>query len=304
MILRPLLIPGRVALPEVTATELDQLVSQIGEEILARLGRLPAASPSGGGCSTCAGLCVQTCEESARRVIAAGAERVSAAQGITAVSREIAGLIDHTLLKPEATRDDILRLCREARQWGFASVCVNPCWVSLAVGELAGSQVKVCSVAGFPLGATTTACKVAEAAGALRAGAREIDMVINIGALRSCDYDAVRVDIAEVVRVCREAGALLKAIIETAVLDDAQKAKACTLAKAAGADFVKTSTGFGPGGATARDVALMRQVVGPGMGVKAAGGIRTYEELKQMTEAGATRIGASASVKIVQSAGA
>lgn len=286
-----------------TATELDQLVSQIGEEILARLGRLPAPSTPAGGCS-CAHLCVEKCEESTRRVLSAGAERVSAGQGVNAVSREIARLIDHTLLKPEATRDDIVRLCREARHWGFATVCVNPCWVSLAVAELAGSPVKVASVAGFPLGAATTAAKVAEAAGALRAGAREIDMVINIGALRSCDDDAVRVDIAEVARVCHEAGALLKAIIETALLDDAQKAKACILAKAAGADFVKTSTGFGPGGATARDVALMRQVVGPAMGVKAAGGIRTYEELKQMTAAGATRIGASASVRIVQSAGA
>jgi deoxyribose-phosphate aldolase len=248
--------------------------------------------------------CAQTCAQNTRRIIAAGADRISSSERLTSVEPEIAKLIDHTILKPDATRDDVVRVCREAKQYGFASVCVNPYWVPVASAELAGSAVKVCTVVGFPLGATSTASKVAEAADAVRAGAQEIDMVINIGALRSCDNETVKADIQEVTRVCHQAGAIVKVIIEAALLNDTEKAVACTLAKAAGADFVKTSTGFGPGGATARDVALMRQVVGPGMGVKAAGGIRTYEDLKAMTEAGATRIGASASVKIVQSAGA
>jgi deoxyribose-phosphate aldolase len=297
----------------VTTTELDRLVAQIGEEILARLGprnaAAPARAPEGlnlpdAACPGCLQRCPQTCAGNTKRIVAAGADRVSASERLTRVDPEIARLIDHTLLKPEAARDDIVRLCREARQFGFATVCVNPYWVALAAAELSGSPVGVCTVTGFPLGATSTASKVAETAEALRAGAREIDMVINIGALRSGDRDTVKTDIREVSKVCREAGASLKVIIEAALLDDAQKAVACALAREAGADFVKTSTGFGPGGATARDVALMRQVVGPSMGIKAAGGIRTYEDLKRMTEAGATRIGASASVKIVQSAGA
>lgn len=296
-----------------TTAELDRLVAQIGEEILARLGRpdggAPAAPPEGlnlpeAACPGCVQRCPQTCAGNTRRIVAAGADRISASERLTRVDPEIAGLIDHTLLKPEATRQDIVRLCREAREHGFATVCVNPFWVALAASELTGSTVKVCTVAGFPLGATSTAVKVAEAVEAIRAGAREIDMVINVGALRSCDYDTVKVDIAQVAKVCREANVALKVIIEAALLDDAQKAVACKVAKEAGAAFVKTSTGFGPGGATAHDVALMRQVVGSDMGVKAAGGIRTYEDLKKMTEAGATRIGASASVKIVQSAGA
>lgn len=214
---------------------------------------------------------------------------------------EIARLIDHTLLRPEGTRDDIRRLCDEARQYNFAAVCVNPCWVPLAVSALAGSNVKVCSVAGFPLGATTTEARIAEAAGALRAGAQEIDMVMNVGALRSGDQDMVKRDIQAVVQECHRAGAIVKVILETALLDDEQKRAACALAKMAGADFVKTSTGFGPSGATAHDVALMRRAVGPEMGVKAAGGIRTLEDLRAMVAAGANRIGASASVSIVQS---
>ncbi len=214
---------------------------------------------------------------------------------------EIAALIDHTILKPEAARDDIVRLCAEARQYGFASVCLNPYWAPLAAAELAGSPVKVCAVAGFPLGATSTAAKAAETAEAVRAGAREIDMVINVGALRSGECDAVRADIHQVVRASHAGGAIVKVIIEAALLTDEQKVAACLLAKEAGADFVKTSTGFGPGGATAQDVALMRRTVGPVMGVKAAGGIRTLEDLESMVAAGATRIGASAGVKIVES---
>ena len=218
-------------------------------------------------------------------------------------SGPIASLIDHTLLRPEATRADIVKLCGEARQYGFATVCINPYWVPLAASELAGSAVKVCTVAGFPLGATSTEAKVAEAAAALRAGACEIDMVINVGALRSGDCDTVKLDIQAVARVCHDAGALVKVILETALLNDAQKNTACGLAQAAGADFVKTSTGFGPAGATVQDVVLMRHAVGPRMGVKAAGGIRTLDDFRAMVAAGANRVGASASVKIVEAAG-
>ena len=217
--------------------------------------------------------------------------------------KAIAALIDHTMLRPEATRADIVKLCREARRYGFATVCINPYWVPLAAGELAGTAVKVCTVAGFPLGATSTEAKVAEAGAALRAGAREIDMVMNIGALRSGDLDAVKLDIQAVARVCHDAGAIVKVILETALLDDEQKIAACGLAQAAGADFVKTSTGFGPAGATAKDVALMRRVAGARMGVKAAGGVRSLEDFRAMVAAGANRIGASSSVKIVEAAG-
>jgi deoxyribose-phosphate aldolase len=213
---------------------------------------------------------------------------------------DVARLIDHTLLKPEATREQIVKLCGEARRYGFASVCVNPYWVPLCAAELAGSPVKVCTVVGFPLGATSTAAKVAETEEAVRAGAREIDMVINVGALRSGDEAAVGADIRAVVEAAHGGGATVKTILETALLDDAQKTVACRLARDAGADYVKTSTGFGPGGATVHDVALMRRTVGPEMGVKAAGGIRTLEDLRAMVAAGATRIGASAGVQIIE----
>src|SRR5579872_521790 len=212
----------------------------------------------------------------------------------------IARMIDHTLLRPEATAADIRKLCAEARQWGFAAACVNPYWVPLVAVELNGSPVKVCTVIGFPLGATTTDSKLAEAVEALRAGAQELDMVINIGALRGGDRDAVLRDIQRMVQASHFAGAIVKVILETALLDDAQKTTASEIAKAAGADFVKTSTGFGPGGATAHDVALMRRAVGPKMGVKASGGIRTLDDVKKMIAAGATRIGASAGVKIME----
>ena len=215
---------------------------------------------------------------------------------------DIAKIIDHTLLKPEATRDQIVQLCREAREYGFAAVCVNPCYVKLAAELLRGSSVKVCSVVGFPLGATLPEVKAYEARRAIEEGAAEIDMVINIGALKSGDLELVKRDIASVVDVCHAKGALCKVIIEAALLTDEEKVLACQLAKAAGADYVKTSTGFGPGGATVHDVALMRRTVGLEMGVKAAGGIRSYEAARAMVEAGATRIGASAGVKIVREA--
>jgi deoxyribose-phosphate aldolase len=213
---------------------------------------------------------------------------------------EVARLIDHTLLKPEATRQNIEVLCREAVDFKFANVCINPAWITLAVRLLSGSGVGVCTVVGFPLGATTADVKAYETRGAIARGAHEIDMVINIGALRSGDRDGVLRDIEGVMAACREGSAVSKVIIEAALLTDDEKAAACTVAKAAGADFVKTSTGFGPGGATAADVRLMRSVVGPALGIKAAGGIRDLAAVKAMIAAGATRIGTSAGVKIVR----
>jgi deoxyribose-phosphate aldolase len=210
-----------------------------------------------------------------------------------------AGLIDHTLLKPTATATQIRQLCAEARQHGFAAVCVNPVWVALCAAELAGSHVAVCTVVGFPLGADLPEVKAFEAERCIALGATEIDMVLNIGALKAQDYGAVRDDIAAVVRPAHAAGAIVKVIIETAYLTDEEKVAACVLAQDAAADFVKTSTGFGPAGATAADVALMRRTVGPAMGVKAAGGIRTAADFRAMVAAGANRIGASAGVQIV-----
>ncbi len=213
---------------------------------------------------------------------------------------ELARYIDHTLLKPDATEEQIRKLCREAIEHHFASVCVNPSYVALAARELEGTDIDVTSVVGFPLGATLTAVKEFETGAVIRDGAREIDMVINVGALKSGQDDLVREDIARVVGVAHGAGALVKVIIEAALLTDDEKVRACLLAKDAGADYVKTSTGFGPGGATIEDVRLMRETVGPGMGVKAAGGIRSAEKALAMIEAGATRIGASSGVKIVE----
>jgi len=295
----------------VNTAELDRLVAQIGEEILARVGPLSAAPKKGEGlnlpdqvCPGCVQRCAQTCARNTKEIIAAGASRVSASEKLTRIDPAIAALIDHTILKPEATRNDVVKVCREARQYNFASVCVNPYWVPLVKNELAGSPVRVCTVIGFPLGATSTESKAAETAFAVRDGAQEIDMVINVGALRSGDTDAVRRDIAAVVEVAHRAGAIVKVILETALLDDTQKTVGSQLAKAAGAEFVKTSTGFSSAGATAHDIALMRAAVGPTMGVKASGGIRTLQDLQTMTAAGATRIGASASVKIVEATAA
>jgi deoxyribose-phosphate aldolase len=287
---------------------LEQLVAQIGEEILARTSQLRSSTAEGLNipeliCPGCVQRCPQTCASKTKEIIAAGADRVSASDRLTRIDSSIAALIDHTLLKPDARREDIVKLCREARKYSFASVCVNPCWVPLASVELKGSTVKVCTVVGFPLGANTTEVKVAETEAAIRVGAQEIDMVINVGALKSGNLDAVKLDIQAVVAASHPAGAIVKVILETALLDDNEKAIACTLAKLAGADFVKTSTGFAASGADARDVALMRTVVGDGMGVKASGGIRTLEDLRRMAAAGASRIGASASVKIIEATG-
>jgi deoxyribose-phosphate aldolase len=217
-------------------------------------------------------------------------------------AEQLARYIDHTLLKPEASRDQILKLCREAVEHHFASVCVNPCWVRLCAEALRGSEVKVCTVIGFPLGATLSTVKAFEAEECIRQGAGEVDMVINIGALKSGDRQYVEDDIRAVVERAHALGALVKVIIETVLLTQEEKVLACRLSQAAGADFVKTSTGFAGGGATVEDVALMRQVVGDAMGVKAAGGIRTYADALRMIQAGANRLGTSAGVQIIQGA--
>lgn len=265
------------------------------------------SSPSCCADGTCSdGLCVIHNSEGVRNIVQNGAARITAGMGIEAaggVEKDLARLIDHTLLKPEATKAEIEQLCAEAKKYSFASVCVNPSYVSLCAAQLRDSSVKVCTVIGFPLGATTTATKIFEAEQALRDGAKELDMVINIGMLKSGEYDYVENDIFAVVTTARRYGALTKVILETALLTDDEKVKACLLAKRAGADFVKTSTGFSKSGATVGDIALMRKVVGSAMGVKASGGVRTREEALAMVASGADRIGASASVKIVSGNG-
>jgi deoxyribose-phosphate aldolase len=277
-----------------TRDELQHLIDVIVSELSAVTARSQARCE-------CHSVIDDCCPDRLRGVIDAGATRVGVhAKG--GAPSGVASMIDHTLLKPDATRQNIAELCREAAQFRFATVCVNPTWVALSSRLLAGSGVGVCSVVGFPLGATTSDVKGYEAQRAIFDGAREIDMVINVGALKSGELRLVERDIEAVTAPCRECGALSKVIIETALLSDDEKVTACTLAKAAGADYVKTSTGFGPGGATAADVALMRRVVGAEMGVKAAGGVRDLEGLKAMVAAGATRVGASAGVKIVQQA--
>jgi len=290
---------------QLDAATVERLVEQITKEVLILLrdeAERDRAAGDGDTCVDCIGQCVFQCQDKVREVVAAGASRLTSTLGNTDVSPDVAKLIDHTLLKPDATQDQIAQLCYEARKFGFAAVCVNPTNVKLCSQLLQGSPVHVCAVVGFPLGATPPEVKAFEAQQAVENGASEIDMVLNIGALKSKDYTLVERDIGTVARTCHAGGAILKVIIEAALLTDEEKVIACQLAKAAGADYVKTSTGFGPGGATAHDVALMRRAVGPEIGVKAAGGIRTYEDAQAMVAAGATRIGASAGVKIVQQA--
>ena len=237
--------------------------------------------------------------EKVRSVIANGADRVAFHGEPEDVPLDMAQYIDHTLLKPDATAEEIDKLCAEAVEYGFASVCINPTWVKRAANNLRGTPVPVCTVIGFPLGATTPEIKAMEARKALRDGAKEVDMVINIGALKSGDNDLVYNDIAKVVDAAHEGGAICKVILETALLTDEEKVIASALSKRGKADFVKTSTGFGPGGATVYDVALMRETVGPDMGVKASGGVRTADDAEDLIAAGATRIGASAGIEIV-----
>jgi deoxyribose-phosphate aldolase len=243
------------------------------------------------------GMCIVQNRSSVDAILDAGAQRIGAHKGILSPNQQIAGMIDHTLLKPEATADEVRELCTEAREHIFASVCVNPSYVELAARLLAGSPVKVCTVIGFPLGSTTTGTKAFETREAIMKGADEIDMVINVGALKAGNYKLVEDDIRTVKAACGDK--ILKVILETSLLTDEEKVKACTLCKTAGADYVKTATGFGPGGATVGDIKLMRSTVGPYMGVKASGGVRDFETAEAMVNAGATRIGASASVKIV-----
>jgi len=244
------------------------------------------------------GMCATLAPQKVNMVVGAGAERISGAPGVTSINKELAAMIDHTLLKQDATQDDVIKLCKEARECIFASVCINPGFVKLSSECLKGSPVKVCTVIGFPLGATTSVTKAIETRDAIANGADEIDMVINVGALKAGNYDLVLQDIEAVVQAA--SGKIVKVIIEAALLTDEEKVMACKLSQQAGADFVKTSTGFGPGGATAHDVELMRKTVGKYMGVKASGGIRDFETAQKMIMAGATRIGASASVAIVK----
>ena len=276
--------------------DLQRLIEIVTEEVIASQGGRPAPAQC-----ACHAVLFDCCPDRLRGVLDAGATRLGLhAEG--GAPGGVAGMIDHTLLKPDAGKADIERLCREAMEFHFATVCINPTWVATAARLLRGSGVGVCSVVGFPLGATTADVKHYETRRAIFDGATEIDMVINVGALKSSDLRTVECDISSVVDPCRESGVASKVIIEAALLTDEEKVTACTLAKAAGADFVKTSTGFGPGGATAADVALMRRVVGSDMGIKAAGGVRDLEGLKAMVAAGATRVGASAGVRIVQEA--
>ena len=274
--------------PEVIDELVEEVLGRLRPELLLGLGQ------------SCRTVSVEKRSDRVRYIVECGAQRVGLSVGGPRVQSDLARYLDHTLLRPNATEEEIRKLCEEGLEYQFASVCVNPCWVPLASRLLENSTVKVCTVAGFPLGANRTDVKEYEARRSVFDGATEIDMVINVGALKSNNDPAVHDDIGAVVRACHENGAHCKVIIETAFLTEDEKVKACTLAREAGADFVKTSTGFGPAGATAADVALMRQVVGPELGVKAAGGIRGLAETREMIEAGATRIGASAGVKIVK----
>lgn len=285
------------------SAEITRIVTR---EVLARIAGVPATG-TGATCSladVCAacGQCATTRETAVRRIIGNGAARISAAAGIGKVADDLAGLIDHTLLKPDATISQVDSLCNEAKAYHFCSVCINPWFVPFCAKLLRRSGVKVCTVIGFPLGATTPETKAFETRSVIGDGAEEVDMVLNVGALKSRDYGLVERDIRGVVRAARPT-TVVKVILETCLLTDEEKVKACKLSKKAGADYVKTSTGFAGGGATAEDIALMRGTVGSKMGVKASGGVRSKEDVEKMVKAGATRVGASASVKIVTGKG-
>jgi deoxyribose-phosphate aldolase len=282
-----------------TIDQRTELVEAITREVLVALGQGSSPGAPIDPCASCVRGCAAQCAVKVRQIVAGGATRVEYQGPAADVPRDLARYIDHTLLRPDATAADIDRLCDEAMEHRFASVCVNPTWVRRCAVRLRGSEVAVASVVGFPFGATPADVKAFEARRVIRDGAREIDMVINIGALRSGASDIVREDIARVSDACHESGAINKVIIEAALLSDEEKVVACRLAQLARADMVKTSTGYAKGGATVFDVALMRETVGPRMGVKAAGGIRTAEDVQDMIAAGATRIGASAGISIV-----
>lgn len=274
---------------------LETILTEIAQQLVER--GLDAADLGALGCTS---IHVQVCPESVQSVLDAGACRVAVRSGNASTLSTVGATIDHTLLKADATAEQVDRICDEALRYRFASVCVNGTWVKRCAEILAGSGVLVCTVVGFPLGASAPEVKAYEAQRAIEDGACEVDMVLNVGALKSGDDDFVRRDIAGLAEVCHRLGARLKVILETCLLSDQEKVRACELAKRAGADFVKTSTGFSTGGATLEDVALMRRTVGPGMGIKASGGVRDSESARAMLQAGATRIGASASVAIVQ----
>jgi len=276
-------------------SKMEDLISQITDVILSRLGASSATD-----CRLHHDECFVKCPDRMHSLIAEGGVRFGLTGAESEAAREVARYIDHTLLKPDATRDEILKVCEEGVRYGFASVCINPIWVREAACALRGSGVKVCTVIGFPLGSNAPDTKAYEARRAIFDGASELDMVINVGALKSGDHDLVSRDIRGVVEVAHEAGYICKVIIETALLGDDEKVSACLIAKEANADFVKTSTGFSSGGATAADVSLMRRAVGGQMGVKASGGVRDLKQAQEMIRAGATRIGASVGVKIVQ----
>lgn len=277
---------------------MQDLIAKVVSEMIP-LGQetKPVCQDTPGACSVC-GRCPVHRSQEVEQIAAAGAERISLAPGgIASLKAKIARMIDHTLLKPEATEAEIRKLCEEAMRYGFASVCVNPCWVPLCAKLIPKGRVRVCTVLSFPLGANSTAVKALEAAQAVKDGAEELDMVANIGWVKAGKLDLVEQDIREVVKAAR--GVPVKVIIETCLLTDEEKVRASLAAKNAGAAFVKTSTGFNKAGATVGDVALMRRVVGPKMGVKASGGVRDFGTALQMIQSGATRIGASASVAIV-----
>lgn len=285
--------------------QLERVIQAITEEILGYLDAGQGAGLCGLEiddvvCPGCDQHCAERCSRKTRKVVEAGAARISAGADVGAIESDIARYIDHTLLKPEASRRDIRKLCEEALKFGFASVCVNSWNVAHAAEIVRGSTVRVCTVVGFPLGATLPSVKIFEAEEAIKLGAQEIDMVINIGALKSRLDEAVEADIRGVAAASHRGGAICKVILETSLLTTEEKVRGSQAAKNAGADFVKTSTGFSTGGATAEDVRLMRAVVGGELGVKASGGVRSLEDLQKMVAAGATRIGASASVKIVE----
>jgi len=294
--------PSNMAARPSNASLVDQIASALSANP-SLLGGIAAGAPENicTTCNLCEHMCAKSAPDAVRALTAhATGARVSGRLGISGVPKDVAKLIDHTLLKADSTYTQIDQLCAEAREFGFASVCVNPVHVKRCAANLRGAEPKVCTVIGFPLGATTKEIKAMEARRALRDGARELDMVINIGALKSGDHQTVYEDIRLVREVAHEGGAILKVIIETALLTDEEKVQACLLSARARADYVKTSTGFSTSGANAKDVALMARAVDHRLGVKASGGVRGISDAKKMVAAGATRIGASVGIKIVK----
>tara|TARA_Y100000588_G_scaffold394609_1_gene516027 strand:+ start:5364 stop:6269 length:906 start_codon:yes stop_codon:yes gene_type:complete len=290
-------------MPEMSKSELDRIVHSIGDELLARLKSEPGEKTNKTTSTDCGSeIETQTFSDTMNSLTPDGSHVHIPYPDWSPSEAGVANLIDHTLLRPDATERDVRKICAEARHHGFAAVCVNPGWVSLVARELRGSSVKTCTVVGFPQGATLTPVKCAEAEQVIKLGADEVDMVLSIGALKSHEEDLVYTDIRCVAELVHSTHRILKVILETSLLSNQEKVLACVLSKLAGADFVKTSTGFGIPGANIHDVALMHSLVGGEVGIKAAGGITTYSDLVQMMRAGATRIGSSSGVAIVTQA--